>query len=103
VQASATANADFNGDGFVDGADFVLWQRGLGMTAASASSGDANGDQTVDAADFAIWKNQFATTPAASAVPEPGIAILLTLAIGFSVQSGRAKHGTSVRRRSRSN
>jgi endonuclease I len=103
VQASATANADFNGDGFVDGADFVLWQRGLGMTAASAASGDANGDQTVDAADFAIWKNQFATTPAASAVPEPGIAILLTLAIGLSVQSGRAKHDTSVRRRSRSN
>jgi MYXO-CTERM domain-containing protein len=76
----ADDDADFDGDGDVDGADFLVWQRGLGGTNQSnKSTGDANGNGTVDAADLAIWKSQFAMMPATSsagAVPEPTAALL---------------------------
>ncbi len=41
---------DANGDGVVDGADFLIWQRGYGH----ASNFDARGD--VDGNDFVIWQ-----------------------------------------------
>jgi serpin B len=50
------ANADFDGNQMVDGADFLAWQRGYGMTTnASRSHGDSNADGDVDARDFSEW------------------------------------------------
>jgi hypothetical protein len=71
-------DADFDGDGDIDGADYLTWQKGLGLTSgANLSQGDADGDGAVDADDLAVWKSQFATAvPAAGAVPEPGPAVL---------------------------
>jgi N-acetylmuramoyl-L-alanine amidase len=60
---SAASSADFNGDGVVDGADFLAWQRGLGSTGGGAAAGDANGDNAVDAADLGIWRAQFGGPP----------------------------------------
>jgi hypothetical protein len=73
------ADADFDSDGDVDGADFLTWQRGVG-TAGGPTTGDADGDSFVDGDDLAVWKTEFGT-PQASAVPEPtGLAlVLLTL------------------------
>jgi hypothetical protein len=92
----AVDNADFDGDGDVDGADFLTWQRGLGEPGDRAD-GNANPtvDGDVDADDLAVWKAQFGTgstpaTPAASAIPEPAA---LALAC-FGVIAGMA-----VRRR----
>src|SRR5262249_47863414 len=62
------APADFNGDGVADGADFLLWQQGLGLPAALKGDGDANNDQVVDAADLAIWEAQFGLAAPAVAV-----------------------------------
>ncbi|HMO83512.1 MAG TPA: dockerin type I domain-containing protein, partial [Lacipirellulaceae bacterium] len=56
---SSVESADFNGDGFVDGLDFLTWQRGLGTVNASPADGDANGDGQVNGADLVIWQNQF--------------------------------------------
>lgn len=74
-------NADFNGNGIVDGADFLAWQRGFGLTGQpNKSTGDANGDGNVTAADLTIWKQQFGTNPGAAvavaAVPEPATGAL---------------------------
>lgn len=72
-------DADFNGDGVVDGSDFLIWQRGFGG-AATPLTGDANGDNLADALDLAIWKGQFGTGTLATtvaAVPEPTSAALL--------------------------
>ncbi|HYO23886.1 MAG TPA: dockerin type I domain-containing protein, partial [Lacipirellulaceae bacterium] len=81
VEAAALADSgDFNGDGAVDGADFALWQRGLGLTgSAQRADGDANNDLAVDALDLAIWRTQFGMTApmGATAVPEPAAAMLL--------------------------
>ncbi len=74
-------NADFNGDGKVDGADFIIWQRNSGANGGHAT-GDANNDGAVNAADLAIWKSHFGgafAAAAAGAVPEPA-SWLLTLA-----------------------
>jgi len=78
-------NADFDGDGFVNGNDFLVWQRGVG-TGTSLVDGDANGDGAVDAADLAIWEVQFgspavmgSSSVTGVAVPEP--ATVATLAV----------------------
>ena len=75
------SNGDFDGDGDVDGADFLTWQRGLGLTGQpDATTGDADDDGDVDAADLALWKSHFGGTPAVAAVgavPEPASLALL--------------------------
>jgi hypothetical protein len=48
---------DFNDDQTVDGADFLTWQRGQGMTEnATTWDGDADGDGAVTANDLAAWR-----------------------------------------------
>jgi hypothetical protein len=74
----ANPSAEFDGNHLVDGADFLIWQRGQGIAAgATAATGDANGDGAVNAADLVIWKQQFGTTlPIAAGVPEPAALIV---------------------------
>jgi hypothetical protein len=83
VTVGGAEDADFNNDGSVDGQDFLIWQRGLGV-GVDNGAGDANGSGTVDAADLAIWRNRFggAATAAAGAIPEPSTAALVLLALG---------------------
>jgi len=55
-----TANADFNGDSFVDGSDFLIWQRGLGAAGQENNQqGDADASTVVDGADLQVWRDQF--------------------------------------------
>ncbi len=78
------ASADFDGDGDVDGADYLIWQQGLG-TGSMLSEGDANGDSLVNAADLSIWEAQFGANSASAAVvvgvPEPATCLLLQAVI----------------------
>jgi hypothetical protein len=75
---AAFASADFNADGRIDGADFLVWQSNIGVGTTRAT-GDADGNGMVNSADLAIWRDQFgfeATTiesgaAATAAVPEP--------------------------------
>jgi hypothetical protein len=56
---------DYDQDGSVGGADFLLWQRTLGTTATPAGSGaDGDASGTVDAADLGIWRENFGATTA---------------------------------------
>ena len=90
LTASAVANADFDADGDVDGADFLTWQRGLGL----AAPGDADGNGIVNALDLEAWKNQFAAAAVSSAatmsdlVPEPS-AFCLWLTAGLLLRQLR--------------
>ena len=84
-------NADFNGDGIIDGGDFLAWQRGFGLTEQTdRTTGDADGDGAVDAIDLAIWRAQFGTSapPAQSPIPEPRSLVLLSSAVlcGFRIR-----------------
>ncbi|MCH7751227.1 MAG: DVUA0089 family protein [Planctomycetes bacterium] len=65
-----TLSADFNGDGFITGADFLAWQRGFGTLAPNATraDGDADGNQDVDGDDLDVWQLQYgAATPLVAA------------------------------------
>ncbi len=77
--------ADANGDGVLDGADFLLWQQKLGTPDPEGpADGDFNFDGDVDAADLDVWKDQSgdgsaaveAQQGAALHVPEPSAAML---------------------------
>lgn len=71
-----TVSADFTGDGVVDGADFLLWQRVVAQFDGGVA--DPNDDGFVDGADLAFWRAQFGNTGGGSTgVPEPAAATLL--------------------------
>lgn len=62
-------SADFNGDGAVDGGDFLAWQRGYGSE--------------YDEADLAAWKSAFAAASnslgGVAGIPEPRAAALAAI------------------------
>jgi hypothetical protein len=72
--AGSAFEGDVDGDGLVDGTDFLLWQRGL------SPGGLTDGD-------LQIWKDNFPTAVAAAGtVPEPStwaLGALAALAIGM--------------------
>lgn len=70
---------DFDSDGDVDGADFVVWQTNFPGSGKTLATGDADGDGDCDGADFVVWQTNFPFTPGpgASPVPEPSSVILL--------------------------
>lgn len=80
-------DADFDGDGDVDGTDFLTWQRNYSLTGqTNNSSGDANFDGIVNRADLDVWEAQYGTVPTLAAVqtvPEPAGAMLFTLTAWF--------------------
>jgi len=71
--------ADFDEDGDVDSPDFAQWRGDFGENALS----DADNDGDSDGADFLAWQRQLGSlqpaTPAADAVPEPGLLALISL------------------------
>ena len=84
---------DYNGDGMVDSADYVVWRDTLGDTGAGLAA-DGNGDEVIDVADFDIWSDNFGASgpPAASAlaaIPEPATVVLLAFCVAGTV---RARH-----------
>jgi hypothetical protein len=87
LELVAATTADFNGDGVVDGADFLAWQRGVGVAEPAFADGDANGDGLVDGADLAVWSEQFgppSASPAAIGVPEPNCLGICSVAAVFA-------------------
>jgi hypothetical protein len=82
---------DYNGNGTVDAADYVIWRNSMGAT-GSALPADGNGDQVVNQDDYDVWRSNFGKiAPSGSAavslagVPEPTSLTLgmLTAAVGF--------------------
>jgi hypothetical protein len=101
---AATAPADFDSSGSVDGTDFLAWQRNLGGTSALRSAGDATGDGAVDHADLAVWRSQLAgSAPFALAIaattsaPEP--ASYTTCASAMFVLIRLSRHLRHLKRR----
>jgi hypothetical protein len=84
-------DADFDGDGDVDGQDLLTWQRGAGLTGQTNNdNGDATGDGIVNGADLTAWRSQFATaTVVAATIPEPGAYVLAFTATAAAVRIRR--------------
>ncbi|MCI0333265.1 MAG: hypothetical protein L0228_08590 [Planctomycetes bacterium] len=78
---------DYNQDGVVDAADYVLWRKTFGQSADPPGSG-ADGDEsgTIDNGDYTFWRMRFGEMPTGSggSVPEPGPFLpLLTGVVGL--------------------
>lgn len=88
-------SADFNNDDLVDGADFLIWQRGFGLSGqTSNANGDADRNGSVNGADLTIWRGAFGTPgaqAAVGAVPEPTTALLALAGIAGAALAGRRR------------
>ncbi len=76
---------DYDQNGVVDAADYVLWRNTLGQS-GSGLAADGNRNGQVDPGDYGVWQAHFGQTAATgsvfpAAVPEPPTAALLILAV----------------------
>jgi hypothetical protein len=89
---------DYNGNGEVDAADYVVWRHSLGQAGSETNhpAADANHDFLVDAADYDLWRSHFGaphnndpetdgSLAAASTVPEPCGVLIATMAVIVAV------------------
>lgn len=101
---STSRPGDFDGDGDIDGPDFLAWQTNLPQSrGGSLDQGDADGDNDIDGADFVVWQTNFPYTPepSTSPAPEPQ-AILLGLLAVAGVTAARLRGKRVLARRTRS-
>jgi hypothetical protein len=93
-------DGDYNGDGAVNAADYVVWRNTLGQVVSAGHAADGNADGTVNANDYAVWRANFGATASSmavenSAIPEPAAWLLAVfgLAINFNRSArNRQKH-----------
>jgi hypothetical protein len=80
--------ADYNHNGVVDMADYVLWRNTLNQNVTPGSGADGSGNGVVDQADYGVWRANFGngSGPGAgsgslstSEVPEPTSTLLLAI------------------------
>jgi hypothetical protein len=67
--STPTLTGDYNGNGTVDAADYVVWRKSVGQTGAGLPA-DGDGDMDVDDNDRLVWRENFGRTapaPAATA------------------------------------
>lgn len=113
--AEAILSGDYNRDGGVDAADYVVWRRALGENVTAYGGADGNGDGMITDGDYDVWRANFGGTAAAAGsfatngVPEPNSLLLATCPLAFFRRSlwraarsqrrstaGRASSGTHV-------
>jgi glucose/arabinose dehydrogenase len=84
---------DYDRSGVVDGADFLLWQRQLGVAGPQYAGADGDGSGLVDAADLAVWSVTFGSGAggAQRPVPEPAAALLALFAAPATLASRIAR------------
>jgi hypothetical protein len=78
ITASLTSLEAVNSDSTTDG--LALWQAGFGASEPSAA--DFNADGQIDGADFLVWQRQLggSTAVEAATIPEPVVAVLIIAA-----------------------
>jgi len=97
----AAVPGDYNGNGVVDGADYVVWRKHLGETYQLQNEVAGTSPGTVTSADYTAWRERFGNTSGTGAgeslslgaVPEPGC---MFLSLG-----GMTLAASGVRRRRR--
>ena len=86
--SAAGVTGDYNNNGTVDAADYVVWRKNLN-TSTTLPNDSTPG--TVNQADYDIWRANFGRTPGAgsallasdssSSVPEPATAAMLLMGL----------------------
>jgi hypothetical protein len=84
---------DYNGDGAVNSADYVVWRKTFNQTGANLPA-DGNSNGRVDAADFDFWRSRVGNPSGsgmatAAAIPEPASITLLFAGLALVVYRRR--------------
>lgn len=96
VDIEVALNGDYNGDGFVDAADYTSWRDTLGDSVTAGEGADGNGNGVIDGPlsgvgnDYDVWSNNYGAgvaPGAAAAIPEP--TTLLLVAMGLAAVTRR--------------
>ena len=100
VGTTTAVPGDYNRDGRVDAADYIVWRKTMGQDLAPYSGADGSGNGMVDEADFDFWRERFGDTfgsgagvTAERAVPEPATALLMVLVaswVSIGARRGRS-------------
>lgn len=85
LTAEAILAGDYNRDGRVDTADYVVWRSTYGASGAAYNGADGDGSGSIGDGDFAVWRSNFGLTAASAggsltnraAVPEPSLVAIL--------------------------
>jgi Dockerin type I domain len=99
IELNAVIAGDYNKNGVVDAADYLVWRKSDGQTGVTPGSGaDGDGNGTINSLDFDFWKARFGNPTGTGsgsvghgAVPEPSTALLVLLAGLASVAIGRGR------------
>lgn len=89
----APPEGDYNSDGKVDAADYVVWQKQIYPDA------DGNFDTLIDEYDYYLWEENFGEPSggAAGPVPEPASAVLALSGLLATAAAWRGRAGRSRR------
>ena len=87
VRLQVALPGDYNFDGIVDAADYIVWRKTLGQTGFGLAA-DGNANNQIDPLDYNVWRAHFGETAGSgngevgqgqTAVPEPNSILLLIL------------------------
>jgi hypothetical protein len=96
-------DGDFNGDGIVDTADYVVWKKTFGSDSQLVA--DASRNALVDLADYNIWRSKFGDLGSAGgpplSIPEPSnwllLAVVAIAAVSLPNRIGWNSHSAAAR------
>jgi len=95
------SNGDYDNNGVVDTADYVLWRKTIAKSVNPGVGTDGDLSGIIDGGDYTIWKTNFGkavpNVPAGAgagfaSVPEPASLLLLIIASLTLLSGGRARH-----------
>lgn len=88
---------DYNQNGVVDSADYVMWRNSNGQSVTPGTGADGDGNGIVNANDYSFWRARFGNTSGSGsalgggAIPEPASAVLIALA-GLALTAASRRH-----------
>jgi len=90
---------DYNGNGIVDAADYVVWRETFGQNVSQGTGADGDSSGVIDELDYNFWRMRFGTVATGSSVasgtgvPEPTTAAILLGALVIThVRPKRTHH-----------
>jgi hypothetical protein len=82
---AAAVPGDYNANGIVDAADYVIWRNTMGQIGSDLAA-DGDGSGTIDGGDYDFWRARVGATSGSAtasnaAVPEPAVWSVVSIAV----------------------